>query len=134
MLIILCGMLCCFLYCLGFWSNGGPTSNLLNRSVTVQFGASASAALAPDATAGEAATVPAYFIDEGNANPLAAWVAMGSPAVPSSEQLKALMAASEVHPVEVQVTAGQRGSEATVLMTPNSAVLLLLPGTGTSTT
>ena len=79
-----------------------PPSNLLNRSVTVNFGRSASAALMGPGRQPAAATVPAYFIDEDNANPLAAWVAMGSPAVPSPEQLKALIAASEVHPVQVR--------------------------------
>ena len=105
---------------LSFWANGGPASNLDNRSVTVKFGGTV-------ATAGS--TVLAWTIDQAHANPLAAWVAMDSPAVPSAEQLTALMAASELGPpAQIAVATEDDGvSSATVLMSPNSAVMLLLP-------
>ena len=110
---------------LSFWTNGGPASNLDNRSVTVKFGGTGTGHPADAASA----TVSVWTIDESHANPLAAWVAMGSPAVPSPEQLKTLMAASKLGPpVQIPVATEDDGvNSATVLMAPNSAVMLLLP-------
>ena len=62
---------------LGFWENGGAVSNLDNRSVTVVIQAAARSI----ADLNAAPTVVAHIIDATRANPLAAWEAMGSPAV-----------------------------------------------------
>jgi len=51
-----------------------------------------------------ATTATVWRIDSLNASPLAAWEAMGSPAVPSKEQLASLIAASVVHPEKVGAT------------------------------
>jgi xylan 1,4-beta-xylosidase len=95
---------------LSFWENGGPASFQRNRTVTVRI---KNAAATPTAAM-------MHRIDEDNANPLRAWKAMGSPAVPSREQLTQLMAASEVIPQPLKVTDGA----CTVMLPPNSAVLV----------
>jgi xylan 1,4-beta-xylosidase len=66
-----------------------------------------------------------WRIDEQNANPQAAWQKMGSPAVPTQDQLAQLHAASALAPVATPVTAASATlSTATVSMPPNSAVLV----------
>lgn len=68
------------------------------------------------------------------ANPLAAWNAMGSPAVPSKAQLATLIASSKVHPQQVPATVAEVAVSTdgatveitvalTVIMVPNSAVM-----------
>jgi xylan 1,4-beta-xylosidase len=42
-------------------------------------------------------SMTSYRVDEGNANPRAAWILQGSPIPPSPDQLKALIAASQVN-------------------------------------
>ena len=67
------------------------------------------------------ASAVAYRIDEGHANPRAAWVAMGSPPHPTADQTAALLEASTV--AATKVTPQPDGSFS-VVMPPNSAVLL----------
>ena len=66
-------------------------------------------------------TATEYRIDNTHANPRVAWATMGSPAVPSTAQIEALVAASEVKPTAVPVS----GGAATIDMPANSAVLLV---------
>ena len=96
---------------LSFWENGGPDSYRDNRSVTIKLKG-----------AGGAAPTKAmeYRIDEGHANPLAAWQAMGSPDEPTQDQLDKLVAASVVKPAELEVADGA----ITLTMPPNSAVVV----------
>ena len=62
-----------------------------------------------------------HRIDDMHANPLGRYHKMGSPARPSAEQRQELLAASAVTPVPVKVSSG---GSVTVLMPPNSAVVL----------
>ena len=97
---------------LSFWENGGPASYRDNRTVTlaVKQGSRAAPSQATE-----------YRIDEGHANPLAEWQAMGRPNGPSAAQLEALVAASEVTPVALVVSNGA----VKVTMGPNSAVVVV---------
>ena len=65
-------------------------------------------------------------IDEEHANPVAAWRAMGSPAVPSEAQIASLTAASEVRPTSLKVADGT----VTIDMASNSAVVVVFAGGG----
>jgi hypothetical protein len=76
-----------------------------------------------------------WRIDDGHVNPLAAWEAMGSPAVPSDTQLEALIASSIMHPEQVPVIVVEVGAsrdgqrvdvELTMVvdMSPNAAVMV----------
>ena len=125
---------------LGFWSvvyeGLAPPAA---RSVAVSVAASLPRVAASAVVGATTATV--WTIDEDHANPLAAWKAMGSPAVPSKAQLASLIASSELHPRTVPVVAElARASDSDgatveikvalqVDMTPNSAVMVTF-GTG----
>lgn len=104
---------------LGFWNNGyGPTSFSLNRTVTLVVKGSALASAATE-----------YRIDATHANPRAAWVEMGSPAVPSEVQVATLVAASEVTAAPLAIIRGASSGggqqQVTVEMQANSAVMVL---------
>ena len=60
-------------------------------------------------------TATVWRIDGSNANPLAAWEGMGSPAVPSKEQLADLIAASVVHPQKVEATLAYSSKDAAAI-------------------
>ena len=97
---------------LGLWDQGGE-GNHLNRSVTVSLKRPTSMA--------QPKTALQYRIDDKSANPLGLYHVMGSPASPSVEQRQQLMAASKVVPVALPVSSE---GTVTVLMTPNSAVMV----------
>ena len=121
---------------LGFWSvvaNGiAPPAN---RTVSVSVASTMSRTeLETASSAGPTATL--WRIDASHANPLAAWQAMGSPAVPSKKQLASLIATSVVHPEAVPINLawdakGGVGDESvqvvvslSVVMAPNAAVMV----------
>ena len=116
---------------LGFWVNGGAASNMENRSVAVEINVAAVEVDDIISSTDAAPAVTAYIIDATHANPLAAWEAMGSPAVPSAAQIKTLIEVSKVVPTTVEAGAWQLSADGatasrnvTVLMVPNSAILL----------
>lgn len=99
---------------LSFWENGGPDFYRDNRSVTVKLGGgNGGAPLFSVATE--------YRIDESHANPLAQWIAMGSPDKLTQAQVKQLVSASVVQPTTLDVINGA----VTVEMVPNSAVCIV---------
>jgi beta-xylosidase len=104
----------------GYWQNpslGDDTGD--NRTVTVQIRYTAGAA--PSNT-----SVTLWWIDRFHSNPLAAWKAMGSPAVPSNTQLEELKQVSELAPETTQATVVSNTlMEVQLTMTPNSAVAMV---------
>ena len=104
---------------LSFWENGGPDSYRNNRSVTVRLlsdqGDNANGLRLSYTKATE------YRIDEAHANPLASWVAMGSPVDLSQAQVKQLMAASAVKPATLDLVS----NAITVVLPPNSASVIV---------
>jgi hypothetical protein len=95
-----------------YWNNGGGSDAYrANRTVKVAIhGANVQPTKATE-----------YRIDTAHANPLAAWQQMGSPAQPSSEQVAALIKASEVVPSGLAVANGA----VEIGMAVNSAVLVV---------
>jgi xylan 1,4-beta-xylosidase len=89
----------------------------------------------PAAAASAIDTIWMTRIDEQHANPQRAWIAMGSPAVPSPQQLQALHEASALRPQQIRaysrchpapVASGVACINVTVELAPNTAVLLSL--------
>lgn len=68
--------------------------------------------------------VEAWWIDDSHGNSLAAWKAMGSPAVPSDDQLTTLIKASEIAPESVAHTTTGKTTVVEVPMVSDSAVRL----------
>ena len=100
---------------LSLWANPSDPSAVKNRTVKVTVKHAAGAA--PKA-------VVAWRIDESHGNSLAAWEAMGSPAVPSSAQLSSLIKASQIVPEPVTHTSDGEATVVEVPMTGDSAVRL----------
>jgi xylan 1,4-beta-xylosidase len=70
-------------------------------------------------TACSDASAVAYYIDANNANPYAAWEALGSPTYPTDVQLATIKAASELKPTPLTV---QSDCSVQIVLLPYSAV------------
>jgi len=99
------------------WQNGGPSSYLRNRSVTVTL------------TGGTEAPTRAteYRIDEDHCNLLRIWKQQGEPSSPSAQQLAELQAATQVEGREIPLSGATNDGTGTVTVSlpPNSAVVVV---------
>lgn len=102
---------------LGYWSNSAAGTFTVDRTVTIQLAGHTGPTSATE-----------YRIDRQHANPAKAWRAMGSPAVPSQQQLDELVQSSEVEPTALTLIDGKPST--TVNMTNNSAVLIVFKHSG----
>ena len=71
-------------------------------------------------------TATVSTIDSSHANPRAAWMAMGSPAMLSAAQKTALLDASEVGVVERPVAAGHGSARVELTLEPDSFVAVFV--------
>ena len=119
---------------LSFWS---ITNSEATRSVAVSFdgmlelddlessssAASSAASIFPFSQSAFPRTATEYRIDANNTNSKVVWEKMGSPKIPSPEQLQTLIVSSKVMPRTVEADSNGIFH---VKMAPNSAVVLLL--------
>ena len=105
---------------LSYWGNPkkDPSSTPGNRTVSLTIKHAAGSVLP--------ATAAVYQIGGGFTEPHAEWIAMGSPAQPTSSQMASLMKASQIgmaQPATV-TTSGPTQATVTVEMVENSAIVL----------